>query len=186
MQGDFAIVGSGNLSQGGLHTNTECSLYIENADVIKELTEWFNCQFGSASKLTPKLIEKYTVSYKKNHPRIRALEKEEQRITKELDSVGKATIAQWDALVKKAKEYFQSSRYDREYNKWKNGAERIRQALKYHDDFTFDRSGWNAFYAIGELGRLRGYRMKCSGNTIALDRLCGNSRRTEKTRCQRY
>src|ERR1039458_1992592 len=115
-QADFAIVGSGNLSQGGLHTNTECSLYIENADVIKELSDWFKCQFASASKLTPPLIERYTLSYKNNHSRVKAVEREEQRVTKELKSVDKATIAHWKALVTKAKEYFQSDRYDGDYD----------------------------------------------------------------------
>jgi HKD family nuclease len=157
-QADFAIVGSGNLSQGGLHTNTECSLYIENADVIKELSDWFKCQFASASKLTPPLIERYTLSYKNNHSRVKAVEREEQRVTKELKSVDKATIAHWKALVTKAKEYFQSDRYDGDYDSRKDGAKRILESLRYQDRFTFDQHGWNTFYAIRELGKLRGHR----------------------------
>jgi phosphatidylserine/phosphatidylglycerophosphate/cardiolipin synthase-like enzyme len=38
---DFAIVGSGNLSQGGLHDNTECGMFIENSTFIKQLSSWF-------------------------------------------------------------------------------------------------------------------------------------------------
>jgi HKD family nuclease len=155
---DFAIVGSGNLSQGGLHTNTECSLYIENAGFIEELTAWFEWQFTSAAKLTPKVIERYALSYKENHSRVKAVEKEEQRVTKDLASVDKATIAQWKALVKKATEYLKSSRYERDYECRKDGAKKILEVLNYQDKFTFDRNGWNAFYAIRELGKLRGHR----------------------------
>ncbi len=155
---DFAIVGSGNLSQGGLHTNTECSLYIEDADVIKELSDWFECQFASGSKLTPPLIKGYTLSYKNNHSRVTAVEREEQRLTKELKSVDKAIIARWKALVTEAKEYFTSDRYDGDYGSRKVGAKRILESLRYRDGFTFDRHGWNTFYAIRELGKLRGHR----------------------------
>ena len=157
-QPDFAIVGSGNLSQGGLHNNTECSLYIENAKSIEELNAWFDCQFASASKLTKRLITKYALSYKKNHSRVKAVEKEEQRVRKELASVDKATIAQWKALVTEAKAYFQSSRYEGDYDSRRAGANQMLVALKYQNKFKFDREGWNTFYAITELGRLRGHR----------------------------
>ena len=90
--------------------------------------------------------------------RVKAVEEEGQRVAKELDAVGKATIAQWDAMVRKARKYFQSRGYDADYDIRKNKAKQILDALKYQDDFTFDRNGWNAFYRIRQLGRLRGYR----------------------------
>jgi phosphatidylserine/phosphatidylglycerophosphate/cardiolipin synthase-like enzyme len=59
LQPDFAMMGSGNLSVGGLRDNTGCSLYIQNPDFIKELDEWFEHQFSSAFRFTSKLIKKY-------------------------------------------------------------------------------------------------------------------------------
>jgi len=35
---DFAIVGSGNLSQGGIGGNTECSVYVQDGDLLKHLS----------------------------------------------------------------------------------------------------------------------------------------------------
>lgn len=157
-QPDFAIVGSGNLSQGGLHTNTECSLYVDNARAIEELTDWFECQFASASKLTPQLIKKYTLSYTSNRARVEAVEKAEERVTKELASIDKATITQWNGLVNRAKEYFQKTCYGGDYDSRKDGAQRILKSLNYKNQFTFDQAGWNSFYAIRELGKLRGHR----------------------------
>jgi hypothetical protein len=157
-QPDFAIVGSGNLSLGGLHNNTECCVYVEDAQAIGDISAWFECQFASALKLTPGLIWKYSLSYKKNESRIKAVEKDERRVAKELASMGKATIAEWNDLVKRAEEYFRSGRYDGDYDSRSAGAHRILSALKYRDNFEFDRDGWNAFYAIRELGRLRGHR----------------------------
>jgi hypothetical protein len=42
---DFAIVGSGNLSGGGLLTNIECSVYTVNNGILLRLRRWFDGLF---------------------------------------------------------------------------------------------------------------------------------------------
>ena len=115
-QPDFAIVGSGNLSLGGLRDNTECSVYIDSPDFIKELNAWFSAQFRSAKKLTPPLIKEYGLSYKANYKRVKAIQNEERRTAKQLASVGEATIAEWNRMVTKAKEYFRDDVFNDAYD----------------------------------------------------------------------
>ena len=47
-QMEFAVVGSGNLSNGGLHGNCECSVYIDDASTVSDLCGWFDSQFKAA------------------------------------------------------------------------------------------------------------------------------------------
>ena len=63
---DFAVVGSGNLSVGGLHTNTECGLFIDDATVVKTVRDWFDAEFRLGKPLTTELIAVYERAYKKN------------------------------------------------------------------------------------------------------------------------
>jgi HKD family nuclease len=55
----FAIVGSGNLSGGGLLNNIECSLYTEDGGVLLRLKRWFDTLFYDerASSVTPSVIK---------------------------------------------------------------------------------------------------------------------------------
>jgi HKD family nuclease len=150
---DFAIVGSGNLSQGGLDNNTECGVYVEDPDSIKELQMWFATQFGSATPLTAEVIKKYEPSYKKNRERRQKLEKEQHRIAREVTSLGDAVMTSWNEAVRQAVKYFQGKQFARDYQGRRDGAARILKALKA-PDFAFDKNGWNEFYHVGSLGQL--------------------------------
>ena len=57
----FAMVGSGNLSGGGLLNNIECSLYTEDDGVLLRLKRWFDRLFYDerASSITPSVIKEY-------------------------------------------------------------------------------------------------------------------------------
>jgi len=41
----FAVVGSGNLSNGGLRTNCECGVYVDDVQTVVTLCRWFDAQF---------------------------------------------------------------------------------------------------------------------------------------------
>jgi HKD family nuclease len=60
----FAIVGSGNLSKGGLLANVECSAYIDRSDSLSQLKSWFDHLFCVATPITKDLIAEYEPCYK--------------------------------------------------------------------------------------------------------------------------
>ena len=68
-QRDFAVVGSGNLSLGGLRKNTECGWFIDDATAVTRVRDWFDAEFRLGKPLTTELIAVYERGYKKNKTR---------------------------------------------------------------------------------------------------------------------
>jgi HKD family nuclease len=100
-----AIVGSGNLTAGGLADNVECGLYTAVADHVTGLREWFDEQWKGAPPLEES-CEKYIKSYQKiqGHAKLaRAMIEDEIRIL----STGEVKWRRNDALLK-AKQYWMS------------------------------------------------------------------------------
>jgi len=60
----FVVVGSGNLSEGGLLQNVECGLYSDNKGLYSRVNDWFERLFGDDS-LTANLTEPDIRRYKK-------------------------------------------------------------------------------------------------------------------------
>lgn len=150
---DFAIVGSGNLSWGGLHNNTECSVYTDNPGTLTGLQEWFDHQFAVAVPLTDAIIKEYEGVYRKNHSRRVKLDREQRRVGKKLITIGQASMLHWKRAVNEAEKYFQTDNFKREYQVRRDGADQIRRMLKV-PDFDFDKEAWAKFYSIKPLGRL--------------------------------
>jgi HKD family nuclease len=153
-QPDFAIVGSGNLSQGGMNGNTECSVYVQNGELVKLLTSWFDTEFSrdEAVRLTSLAIAAYEPSYKRNRGRQKKLEEEQRLVQAKVLSVMPAW--NWENALKEARQYFSSSTFrHKDYPSRKRGAADILNALKY-PEFTFDKQGFKTFFSIGALGWL--------------------------------
>ncbi len=150
---DFAVVGSGNLSWGGLRTNTECSIYTENPNTLAELQEWFDHQFAVAVTLTDAIIDEYEKDYKKNRSRRAKLDQEQRRVGKKLVAIGQASMLYWKRGVREAEKYFQSDIFGHDYQVRSDGANQIRIVLNT-PDFNFEKKGWAQFYSIKALGRL--------------------------------
>jgi hypothetical protein len=166
----FAIVGSGNLSQGGLHNNVECSVYVEDPSTIQRLIEWFDKQFDVGVKLNKDVIEQYQRMYKQNRKRRTELQENQQRAVKELEAIGRAEMRKWNNAVNAAVQYFKGPKFKSASAARQNAAPRILKALD-SPDFNFRRSGFDTFYKIGELGQLD-YRWK--------DRVFRNARRLKQ------
>jgi phosphatidylserine/phosphatidylglycerophosphate/cardiolipin synthase-like enzyme len=62
---NFAVVGSGNISFGGLRSNTECSLYTEDYLMVASLIDWFDDEWQRANALSHSDIGNYERRYKK-------------------------------------------------------------------------------------------------------------------------
>ena len=61
----FALVGSGNLSEGGLRTNIECFVYTANELHLQHLIRWFDDIFQRAQEFVEDDIRAYEIKYKK-------------------------------------------------------------------------------------------------------------------------
>jgi HKD family nuclease len=152
-QRDFAVVGSGNLSLGGLRDNTECGVFIDNAAVVKKVRDWFDAEFRLGLPLTPQLIAAYEQDYEKNKKKNADLKFAHAATTKKLQRVAEATMDEWNEAVKAAKTYFLTKSFEKSYALNQAGAQQIVKAL-HAPTFDFDRSGWIEFYSIKYLGHL--------------------------------
>jgi phospholipase D-like protein len=146
---DFAIVGSGNLSQRGMRDNTECCVYLRDAELVKHLASWFEVEFDKAVRLNEFAIKEYEPYYKRNRERRRKLE-DEQRLAQK-----KVRAVVWDSgkALQEAKKFFASPQFALDYASRQRGRADILKALQY-PDFTFDRLGFKEFFSTGALGRL--------------------------------
>lgn len=149
----FAIVGSGNLSKGGLQSNCECSLYIDDGSTVSELCGWFDSQFKAGTPLIAQMIKTYEPEYNKAKDKRAALEKAQKRTDKKLKAAGEASMAAWDRALDTAEAYFRSGTFEKRYLSHVEASKRL---LRHLDapNFDFDRKGWDNFYEVPELGRL--------------------------------
>lgn len=162
-EGDFAIVGSGNLSGGGLCHNVECGVYVENQNLISQLRKWFDKQFERSSRLTDEGVALYAKSCRKNSKSRKKLEEQELDLRTQIDEYASAKMDEWDRAVKEAKTFFATSDFERSRKNRRKAAEDIQDALK-SPQFNFDARGLDKFFAIWSLGRLRaGQKPKISG-----------------------
>jgi len=142
----FAIVGSGNLSVGGLRTNTECSLYTDRDSDIDALKVWFEHILDDAHTLSDIDINAYVPHYEEAHKATETVE--------EHGALVQAAFRDRAEAVHEAKKYFSTPQFKNTYEGRKKGAARIKKVLGM-PSFDISRSGWIEFFRIPELGRLR-------------------------------
>lgn len=158
---DFAIVGSGNLTHGGFVTNTECGLFTTETSSVDALKKWFDLRWSDGTELKEDAIKAYEPSYKKARQvgdKIRKKQKLVQKIILKKDKAEleeKAAVVRHIAKAIKAfKKYRQTPKFKKDYSNRVKAAASIRSLLNI-PQFNFDRTAFNAFYAIGYLGSLR-------------------------------
>jgi hypothetical protein len=149
----FGIIGSGNLSQGGLQDNVECGIYFEDRNLIAQLHGWFETQFSRANRVTAEGISAYSKAYKPNWKGRKNLEKKQLKVRAKMQEYDAAKMAKWDLAVREAKAFF-ATYNSKERSRAKQRAAEIQDALGY-PQFNFDRKGLDRFYKTGFLGKLR-------------------------------
>jgi len=145
------LVGSGNLSAGGLRSNVECFLYTDRFKDVGDLLSWFDGLFSDpniSTRLRPGDIEDYEVHFNAAQKVLRQAKRREEKARKALKTDGLLAEA-----IRKAKRYFQSRDWREDRTIWYPGARRIRNSLRY-PRFDFDRSGWDGFYRERTMGHL--------------------------------
>jgi HKD family nuclease len=149
----FAIVGSGNLSKGGLIDNVECGVFVDSSTMLSELRDWFDGVFKAGEPLCDAIVLDYEKKWKSLLQSTKDLRKQQQELENELAAKSAAVMNRWDNAVSAAKEFLISPRYHEAYGKRLAGGDRIKIVLGY-PKFDFDEKGWKEFYSIKALGRL--------------------------------
>jgi HKD family nuclease len=149
----FAIIGSGNLSRGGLKDNIECGLYTDDEFIVRELCRWFDDLFTHCPALTEGTVLDYKRKWAQLRKAAQQLRKEQEQVEKEFRENRKATLARWNDAVKAAKSYLSSEEYPKSYKARLDAAKLIKGAIHY-PRFDFDVKEWRSFYGVPEMGHL--------------------------------
>lgn len=154
----FAIVGSGNLSAGGFRDNVECSVFVNKKPLLDGLQSWFDDVFDdeTATKaLTNPDIKEYEPKFKQARRHSFAIKRSQRQVESKIGEKHGSQLLQWKVAVAEAKRYFKSAHFRSWYPDEKKAAvKQIKSALRY-PEFRFSRQGWDAFFGIADLGRLR-------------------------------
>jgi len=149
----FGIVGSGNLSRGGLQGNIECGLFVEKGVLLLQLQNWFDGVFNEATPLRHSIV----LDYERNWNSLRKLAKELRNRQKGLeDKLAEKSVAvmkNWDDALSAARSYLVSSHFRKAYEARVAGGTLIKDFLRY-PEFDFDEEGWRGFYSVQEFGHL--------------------------------
>jgi HKD family nuclease len=149
----FAVVGSGNMSKGGLHNNCECGVFVSNASTVDTLCGWFDAQFAAGSSLNEQMIKAYEPDYKKAKKREAALAREQKKTEEKLKNIGEASFAKWSRALELAETYFHNKDFNAKYTKRRKSVKRMLHYLN-PPTFDFDRHDWFMFYQQTVLGAL--------------------------------
>ncbi|MDF7824106.1 phospholipase D-like domain-containing protein [Pontiellaceae bacterium B12227] len=151
----FALVGSGNLSAGGLGNNVECFSYIDKVKTVGEIKAWLKMALEKNDEFVPittQYIKTYEAKWKLAEKSKKATEKKGLEATSIISKANKAKMKDWSAAVAEAKKYFKSSEFGWHKDQ-KNAAKRILKVLHY-PEFKFDKADWDEFYKIKNMGHL--------------------------------
>jgi HKD family nuclease len=153
----FAVVGSGNLSDGGFVKNIECGLFSDDPNVYSSLDGWFERLF-SDDTLTKQLREPDIRSYKRRYDAAKKANREVEQLQQEAEEdIGerhRAGLRQWKRAIGRAKTFFASAPFKKKYAVDRASvAKKIKRAVHY-PTFDFDYVGLEKFYKIRGLGHL--------------------------------
>lgn len=153
----FAVVGSGNLSDGGFLNNIECGLFSDDRSVYGSLDDWFERLF-SDDRLTTPLRESDIRTYKQRYDAAKKANKEVEQLQQDAeDDIGerhRAGLRQWKRAIGQAKAFFSSARFKKKYAADRaRVAREIKRALHY-PTFDFDYVGLEKYYKIRGMGHL--------------------------------
>jgi HKD family nuclease len=151
----FALVGSGNLSAGGLHANIECFVYVSNARVINQIRSWLRELTEDKDRcipLRPDDIKTYEKKWKAALKSRKNIEKQTSDAAREISAARHARMEHWRRAVSEARNYFRSSEFNG-YDDQKKAARKILKLL-HHPAYEFSRNEWSDFYDIWNMGHL--------------------------------
>lgn len=145
------IVGSGNLSGGGLIRNVECALLTRGPAEVKSLREWFD-SLWKASQPLAETFDDYRAKYDKIRVARRLIDDQIEAATRE--QAEKEATWRLKSALKLATEYWLSGDGMAEVEGRKSAIQQMRADLHY-PSWEFGVDEWSHFLRIPELGRIR-------------------------------
>lgn len=146
----FAIVGSGNLTAGGLRSNVECSIYTEKVGEVNALLQWF--KDVEKVSLSEAAILDYEPRYKKSAAARKALEEAQEEAERGIKS--EIVFRKRADAIQAAQAHFQSPAYVNNASIRSRIIPTFRRLLDY-ETFNFDIPAWTEFYKKPWLGKIR-------------------------------
>ncbi len=173
----FAIVGSGNLTSGGLCTNTECSLYTKDSAAIHALEHWFEEAWEKGTFVETAAIRKYEPKYTNARKAVQRIRSDQRNIQRDIEEIAGEAAANRVAIlndlrgaVAEFKRYSKKASFKRGYKeRWR--AVKQLQSLLNVPRFDFTDDDFRKFYDAPELGGLRErWREGILANSVRLKR----------------
>lgn len=154
----FAIIGSGNMTEGGYIKNIECNVYVNSEDEIKGLEEWLEAVISTdCTYLEQYVVDAYGDKRKKLKKARSELDKAQNKERSEIRKLlkAKATMLKWNDAKRDFHKYRNSDEFhqSRWYELHEKAVQEIRRCLDY-PEFNIVKSGWDGFYSIESLGDL--------------------------------
>jgi hypothetical protein len=152
----FAIVGSGNLSAGGLRNNVECSIFTADRDMLAHLSKWFDELVANpyTHPVRTSDIKRYEILYNKAKQARAGIHDLQRRAERQISDAHEASMHRWDEAVAYAGGFLATDRFHEIWtNNWRPAVAAIKNSLRY-PDFNFDANGWRKFYSILPFGHL--------------------------------
>jgi hypothetical protein len=157
----FAIVGSGNLTKGGLRTNTECGLYTADRAAVLELERWFGGCWKTGAKLRAKAIDHYGPKYERAKKASQQIRKDQKliqgsvaKISAEEDRKEVAILRHLREAVAEFRRYSKTAGFNDQYHSRLRAVESFRRLL-HIPGFAFTNEEFRKFYNAPQLGGLR-------------------------------
>jgi HKD family nuclease len=172
---EFAVVGSGNMTAGGLCGNVECAVFITDSSVVALLVRWFDDVYRNlAEPLDADAIQRYKPLYAKHRRRNKDFFKEQnkdlRRFARGVAGFREARLRRWKTAVTDGRKFFLVPEFMSGWTKCDKAAGDIRQCLDF-SEFNFDIGRWQEFLRIKEFGNLSALNLRKKSFSTKLGRL---------------
>jgi HKD family nuclease len=145
------IVGSGNLSSGGLLRNVECGLLTSSARDVNALTAWFDACWNASPPLA-KTLDDYVAKYQRISAARKTIDAHIEAATRE--QADKEATWRRKTAINMASDYWRSREGRADVRAREHAIEKMRGLLHY-PAWEFGADEWSQFLRIPELGRIR-------------------------------
>jgi HKD family nuclease len=163
--GSTALVGSGNLSAGGLLTNVECGLFSSQQSEVDALRFWFDKHWAAAPDLA-KTLDDYIVKHQKISAARKSVDAQIAAATNE--QIDKEATWRHRMAITKAAGYWRSDEGIAEVRQRETAIEKMRILLHF-PIWDFNAQEFSEFLRIPELGRIRlGHQNRILGGLAGL------------------
>jgi hypothetical protein len=145
------FIGSANCTNGGLYSNIEITVSIDNQETCGQIHEWFTRLYNLGKPLTKTFIKKYQADYIERQKRKKEDEQLAKREKRELNEEVEATFSERREFIKVLKSYRNQKEYNDVKIERKNSVEALRSALDYPN---FNKIDLDRFFSIWALGHI--------------------------------